>query len=221
MVMLQRTLACLVLCGALGTAYAQDVVPDLGPEEVIAPEVARREVEVPKIKSNDYELGIYLGMYSVEDFGTNPLAGLYFAYHLTEDIFLGGLFGYSPVSDDTSQFFESATGQPISRLVDDTLSYYEVFVGYTFLPGEVYTGEGKGWTTTGYVMGGLGSTELNDESNFTIMLGVGMRFVPIEWLAVHVDARDHVFGTDAASGGLGGTKTTHNLELSTGVTFFF
>ena len=82
MAMLQRTLACLILCGAVGTAVAQDVVPDLGPEEVIAPEVARREVEVPKIKSNDYELGVYLGMYSVEDFGTNPLAGLYFAYHL-------------------------------------------------------------------------------------------------------------------------------------------
>ncbi len=41
--------------------------------------------------------------------------------------------------------------------------------------------------------------------------------MPLDWLAVHGDIRDHVFDIDL----LGQEKTSHNFEATLGVTFFF
>src|SRR5580658_5384155 len=55
---------------------------------IIEPQVNRREVKTPKIKSKDVELGAYFGALSIQDFGTNPIYGVRAAYHVSEDIFL-------------------------------------------------------------------------------------------------------------------------------------
>ena len=55
------------------------------------------------------------------------------------------------------------------------------------------------------------------DDRFTVNFGLGMRLMPLDWLAVHADIRDHVFDIDL----LGQEKTSHNLEAHLGVTFFF
>ena len=55
---------------------------------VIEPDVERREIEVPKIDTEDFEVGILAGQISVEDFGVNTVAGGRFAYHVTEGFFV-------------------------------------------------------------------------------------------------------------------------------------
>ena len=47
---------------------------------VIEPDVERREIEVPRIDTEDFEVGILAGQISVEDFGVNTVAGARFAY---------------------------------------------------------------------------------------------------------------------------------------------
>src|SRR6202142_1888198 len=55
---------------------------------IIEPQVSRRVVKTPKIKSKDFEVGAYFGALSIQDFGTNPVYGVRAAYHVTEDLFL-------------------------------------------------------------------------------------------------------------------------------------
>ena len=55
--------------------------------------MARRQVNVPKVRSRNIELGINYGFISVEDFGTNPSWGLTAAYHITEDFFFQAEYG--------------------------------------------------------------------------------------------------------------------------------
>jgi len=57
--------------------------PDEAPPRVVEPEVARREVKVPKIRSSNIEVGAYYGEISIEDFGGHPVYGLTAAYHIT------------------------------------------------------------------------------------------------------------------------------------------
>jgi hypothetical protein len=71
-----------------------------GPEEetpprVIEPQVERRTIKVPRIKSSNVEIGAFYGALSIEDFGTNADYGITAAYHITEDFFFQGEAGRS------------------------------------------------------------------------------------------------------------------------------
>ncbi len=57
------------------------------PPRVIDPEVERRTIKLPKIDSENWEIGPYFGALSIEDFGTNAVYGLRVDYHVTEDFF--------------------------------------------------------------------------------------------------------------------------------------
>src|SRR5882724_1978983 len=66
-------------------AQADQAEADQAPPRVIEPEVERRKIKVPKIDSQNVELGGFVGALSIEDFGTNPVYGVTAAYHVTED----------------------------------------------------------------------------------------------------------------------------------------
>src|SRR5688572_22101970 len=51
---------------------------------VIEPEVERRVIKVPKIDTENFEIGGVFGSLSIEDFGSNNSYGLRAAYHITE-----------------------------------------------------------------------------------------------------------------------------------------
>ena len=182
---------------------------------VIEPDVERREIEVPKIDTEDFEVGILAGQISVEDFGVNTVMGARFAYHVTEGFFVELAAGKA---DTELTSFERLSGA--AQLLTDSereYSYYNVSLGYNIFPGEHFIGKNRAMNTQTYVIGGVGKTEFAGDDRFTINVGIGMRLMPLDWLAVHGDIRDHVFDIDL----LGQEKTSHNLEATLGVTFFF
>jgi outer membrane beta-barrel protein len=63
----------------------------------------------------------------------------------------------------------------------------------------------------------VGSTDFAGDNRFTMNYGAGYRLLATDWLALHADMRDHIFKNDV----LGTDKTTHNIELHAGLTFFF
>jgi outer membrane beta-barrel protein len=185
------------------------------PGQVIDPVVERREVKEPKIDREDFEVGAYVGVMSVEDFGSNVVYGARLAYHLTEGFFVEGTIGTTEAGLTS---FELLSGG--AQLIDDDerrLTYYNVNLGYNILPGEGFVGEGRAYNTSFYVIGGLGSTRFAGDDRFTVNFGAGYRFLLTDSFALHVDFRDHLFDSDL----IGEQKTTHNLEGHLGVTVFF
>jgi outer membrane beta-barrel protein len=186
-----------------------------GPPPVIDPEVARRDIEPPRIDTEDFEVGVFLGQVSVEDFGVNTVAGARFAYHVTEGFFVELAAGQA---DTELTSFERLSGAA-QLLTDDEreYGYYNVSLGYNIFPGEGFVGRRRAFNMATYVIGGVGRTTFAGDDRFTVNLGVGMRLMPLDWFAIHGDIRDHVFDIDL----LGQEKTSHNLEAHVGVTFFF
>ena len=183
------------------------------PGQVIDPEVERREVKEPTIDREDFEIGAFAGIMSIEDFGSDAVYGVRFAYHITEGFFVETTVGQSKASLTS---FEVLSGG--ARLFDDrTLTYYNLNLGYNILPGEVFIGEGRAYNTNFYLIAGLGSTNFADDERFTVNFGAGFRFLLTDSVALHVDFRDHLFDIDI----LGREKTTHNLEGTIGATVFF
>jgi outer membrane beta-barrel protein len=185
------------------------------PGQVIDPEVERREIKEPAIDREDFEIGAYVGIMSIEDFGSNASYGLRLAYHITEGFFMEATVGQS---DGGLTSFEVLSGG--ARLITDSerrMTYYNLNVGYNILPGEVFFGEGRAYNTNLYLTAGLGSTTFAGDDRFTVNVGAGYRFLLNDSVALHLDFRDHLFDIDL----LGEEKTAHNLEAHLGVTVFF
>jgi outer membrane beta-barrel protein len=188
---------------------------DQTPPRVIEPQVERRTIKVARIKSSNVELGMFYGALSIEDFGTNPDYGVTLAYHVTEDFFFQGEAGRSR-GGRTS--FETLSGN-LNLLTDNErrFTYYDLSLGYNFLPGEAFVGRGIAMTSAFYILGGFGATDFAGDTKFTVNFGAGYRVVPRDWLAVHFTVQDHVFQSSL----LGETKLTNNLEARLGTTVFF
>ncbi len=185
------------------------------PGQVVDPEVERREIREAAIDKEDFELGAFAGIMSIEDFQSDVVYGARLAYHLTEGFFVEGTVGQSEAGLTS---FEILSGG--ARLIADserTLTYYNLNLGYNILPGEVFIGEGRAYNTNLYLIAGLGSTRFAGDDRFTVNFGFGYRFLLTDSVALHIDFRDHLFDIDL----LGEEKTAHNLEGHLGVTVFF
>ena len=197
-----------------GASTDRTATDESTPPRVIEPEVERRKIKVPRIKSQDIELGGYLGTLNIEDFGAHRVFGVQVAYHVTEDFFLQVEAGRSKAGRTS---FETLSN--ISLLTDNErwFKYYDMSVGYNFLPGEVFIGRNHAMTSSFYILAGVGSVDFGGDSKFTGNFGGGYKVLPTDWLAVHVAVEDRVFNSDL----LGVNKLASNLEAHLGLTFFF
>lgn len=183
-------------------------------EQVIVPQVDRRDVKVPKFPSNDFEFGLFAGTYATESFGSNSVVGARLGYHITEDFFVEGAYGRTKASDENLRAILPAR---IIAPGEEKVTYYNVSVGWNVLPGEIFIGRNRAKASTLYLIAGVGNTTFVRQRRQTYNFGVGSRVFFADWCALQVDVRDHVFSHDL----LGERKSTQNLELSLGLTFFF
>ena len=185
------------------------------PGQVIDPAVERREIKEPAIDREDFEVGAFAGVMSIEDFGSDVVYGARLAYHVTEGFFVEATVGQTEAG--LTSFEVLSGGAPIIAEDERTLTYYNLNLGYNLLPGEGFIGEGRAYNTNFYLIAGLGSTSFAGDDRFTVNFGAGYRFLFNDSIAFHLDFRDHLFDIDL----LGEDKTTHNLEGHLGVTVFF
>lgn len=193
---------------------AEESAPQQNPS-VIEPEVERREIKKPKVDSENFEIGAFAGVLSIEDFGSNPVYGVRAAYHVTEDFFFEASVGQSTAGRTS---FETIGGD-IELLTPDErrFTYYNLSLGYNFLPGEVYLGRNTAMNSSLYIIGGIGSTKFAGDQHFTLNFGAGYRVLPTDWLAIHLDVQNLMFQSDL----LGEDKLTNNLGAWLGATVFF
>jgi outer membrane beta-barrel protein len=229
---LSRQIGRKVLCAALGLsataiavtlpAQAADEKPaedkaDEAPlegKQLLTPKVKRNKIKIGKIDTENFELGPYAGLYSIEDFGTNLVVGARFAWHLSESFFFEGNYGQTKGGRSSA---ETLLNRDFFTEEDRKLTYYNALFGYNFLPGEAFIGSNWAFVNALYLVAGAGNTNFGSEDRFTVVGGFGYRFLVTDWLATHIDFKDHIFQTDF----FGEEKTTHNMEFHGGFTIFF
>lgn len=192
---------------------AQETDTSRGP--LVQPELERTTIDEAKINTDDFEIGAYYGLLSIEDFGVDDVYGGRIGYHVTDNAFFELSIGMSQAGPTS---YERLSGA--AKLLTDSerdFTYYSVSIGFDALPGEVFVFNRYAFNSAMYVVGGVGSTRFARDDRFTISLGVGYRLVITDWVTLNLDARDHIFETDL----FGEDQTTHNLEVTTGMTLFF
>jgi outer membrane beta-barrel protein len=212
-----RTLTILLLAlVALGgaDAFAQTSGQKPANEQVIVPQVDRRDVRTPRYPNKDFEIGAFLGTYSAENFGSSLVYGLRLGYHITEDVFVQATYGTTEVSDEA---FRRVLPGGIFANPKETLKYYNLSAGYNVLPGEIFLGRNVAKASAVYVIAGIGSTDFISQKKQTINFGLGMRVLVRDRLSVQFDIRDHVYSLDL----LGENTSTNNVEFTAGLSWYF
>jgi outer membrane beta-barrel protein len=185
------------------------------PPTVIDPQVVRRKIVVPKIKAKDIELGAYYGEISIESYTAAPVWGVTGDYHFTEDFFME-IAGGRATAGQTS--FETLSGN-IQLLTpsERQFTFYNLSMGYNFLPGEVFLGPNHVLTSTFYLLGGMGGVKFEGNETFTVNFGAGFRILPTDWLSIRIEAQDLVFKSDF----LGTNRLRNNLTAHLGASVYF
>lgn len=183
------------------------------PEQVVKPELERRSVRAPRIDVDDFEVSVFAGVLSVEDFGANEVYGVRLGYHVTEDFFVEGTYAMSTVSDAAYR----RIGAAIFTEPEVDLATYDLSVGVNLFPGEIFFG--KSWATTSafYVIGGVGNTNFADRDHTTFNFGLGLRLLFADWFAMRLEMRDRMFESDI----LYESELKHNFEFTLGASFYF
>ena len=200
----------------LPAARAADAAPDAAAntDQVIVPEVERREVHKPHYPSNDFQGSIYVGGYSAQAFGASGTLGVRLAYHVTEDWFAEVNYGQTKINDKS---FRQVLPGGVLLAPYERLQTYDVVAGYNLFSGEAFFGTNTARAYQTYITAGLGNTLFNGWRAQTWTYGVGSRlFFGDNW-AVRVDARNHLYKFDL----LGQRQLSQNYELTLGGSFFF
>ena len=208
-------LAIVMLTAMAVPARADDAADAEAPGAGIIPKVDRRVVDISKVRSQDVELGISGGMLSVEDFGTSGLVVAALTYHVTEDVFVEARYGRSKAGLSS---FERLSGS--ATLLTDSqrkIGFYDLSLGANLLPGETFIWSKRALNSTLYLIGGIGATRFAGNQAFTVNAGLGYRLVVADFMALHLQVRDHLFNTEIT----GIRKTTNNIEVSSGFSIFF
>ncbi len=205
------SLACM-LSLFIGSAVAEEQTDSAA---IIQPKIERQASKPARIDSENFELGIHTGLLSIEDFGSSSVMVARLAYHFSEDFFAEASYGMAKGGKTSAE--RLANFQLITNDDDRKLSYYNISFGFNLLPGEAYYGRDYSFHTALYLIGGSGSTQFAGDEHRTINVGFGYRLLFNDWLAGHLDVRDHIFDIDI----LGKNKTTHNIETTLGLSLFF
>lgn len=197
-------------------AHAQSTPESDNPvlDKIITPDLERRVIKEDQLDDEDWEIGIYTGVFSIEDFGSNSVNGIRFAYHMTEDFAIELNHGLTKAEESSIEVL----GGGIQLLTDDQreYSYYNISIVYNIFQGEVFLGKNTAFNSAFYILLGGGNTTFNESDYFTYTIGGGLRFYMTDYLALHATVKDHIFNSDIIE-----DKTTNNLEASLGLSFYF
>ncbi len=183
-------------------------------DQIVVPEVTRRDIKLPRFPSSDFDVGLFAGTYATQNFGSSAVGGLRLGYHVTEDFFVQSVIAQTKVSDAS---FRQILPGGVFPNEKEKLSYYNLSIGYNILPGEVFMGTKYAKPFSFYLIGGIGSTSIAEQRRATFNFGSGMRVFFNDHIALQFDARDHIFSLDL----LGKRQRTQNIELTVGVTASF
>ena len=202
----------LLLGSNISQAIENDGEVEIKPIVVVEPDRVQREVYEAQIDTEFFEVGAYIGLLSIEDFGSSTVTGVKGSFHATEDFFLQFNYGQAEAGKSSLEDFNNE-----NFFNDREYKYYNLLVGYNIFPGETFVSQSHTFNSAFYLVGGAGNTDFGGDNHFTFTLGSGYRIILRDWLTVNIDFRDHSFDSEV----IGSKKRTHNLEFSTGVTAFF
>ncbi|MEX1033374.1 MAG: outer membrane beta-barrel domain-containing protein, partial [Cellvibrionaceae bacterium] len=180
---------------------------------VIEPESRVVEARPAAIDDERFQLGLYLGNLSVEDFGSDLVSGIELSYHLADSWLLQ--LNYGKASIDRAAF-ETSQRQFLSS-DDRNFEYLAAVGGYRLLHGRSFFGVRNKYNTDIYALAGPEQVSFSGNDETGLVFGLSYRVVFTDWMTFNMDFREHMFKRDF----IGDSKQTLNTEFRIGINALF
>lgn len=198
------------------TGYAEESILQEPP--VIDPNVVRLGLKDAEIDDENFEIGVFVGFMSVEHFGTHEVYGARAAWHVSEDLFFEANYGMVSVDRTPAEDISDS-----NFFTDDErdFTYYNLSLGFNVLPGEVFMTENWAFNSSIYVVAGGGTVEFLGEKEFALNVGMGLRLIATDAIAVHILFQDIMTDKPKELNIQGQEGSAHNMQYTTSLTYFF
>lgn len=181
----------------------------------IKADVERRIMLEDILDNENFEVGVQVGVISIEDFESSGWLSAHFAYHITEYFYVKARYGKAEGGE--TSFEKLVNAAPLLTEEQREFNYYGLNIGYNLMPGEVFLGRDLAFNSLFSIELGAGSTEFAGDENFTVNVTANYRVFINDYLAWDIGMSDYILDTKIT----GETKTTHNLNFTTGIAFYF
>ena len=162
-------------------------------DQVVIPQVDRRDIEKPKFPSNDFEIGLFTGTYATQNFGSSWVYGARIGYAITEDFFVEGVYGQTKVSDELFRqilpsrcWWRAPRSSPTTTCRSATTSF----------PARSSSAAGERGPRSSISSPASAAPVGRPEEDRPSTLGFGYRLYLADWVAFQLDLRDHIFSLD-------------------------
>lgn len=182
--------------------------------EVIRPAEQTSDIRRAAIDGKRFELGVYAGLLSVEDFNTNAVTGLSLNYHISTRFLAQLNYGLSSVERAT---FEEISGGDFLADDDRDFEYQSLLAGYRLMNGRSFLGARRKFNSHLYLLAGPARVSFAGEDNTGAVVGINYKTVLTDWLTLDLDFRDIIVEREF----LGTDKRTHNIEMTLGLKVLF
>jgi len=182
---------------------------------LIEPQIERVEFDESLIDADDFQISLFFGMLSIEDFGTNSVAGFKLAYHVNEDFYVEAEYGESDAGETSFEVLNA--GAPLLSDEERSLNYYQLNVGYNVFPGEAFVTDNTTINNAFYLVFGIGNSEFAGDDRFTFNYGFGYRLLFWDTFSFSADMRDYVFDLDV----FGEEEEINNLAYTMSLSWYF
>lgn len=209
-----RTVPTLISCALLVLTATVSAEGDgtRKPVKIIEPNKSAPQLQAAAIDTENFELGVYTGLLSIEDFNTNVVTGIAFNYHLSNRFILQAAYGETEV--DQAAFEKVANGKFLN---DYDFTYFDLTIGYKILDGRSFMGKRHKYNSALYFLGGAADVSFADNNEIGIVLGTSYRTVITDWMTLNIDIRNTTVDMQL----IDVTRKTNNTELNVGLNALF
>jgi outer membrane beta-barrel protein len=166
------------------------------------------------LKALRHEIHVHGGVYASDVMGASPLAGISYAFHVTEEFALEVAFAYTWFSSPVSGPVEQYTGYQVlerhdARIYSGNLAWHPIHGKFmlfrSFIPHFDI-----------FFTAGLGVTDSRTAKGLTYNFGAGIKIFTTSWLSLRLDIRDSIYVQEVLSA----DTITNNLSVTLGVGFW-
>lgn len=203
-------LSCALLTLTISASAQEDEAKT--PVKIIEPNKSAPQLHAAAIDTEKFELGVYTGLISIEDFNTNVVTGIAFNYHFSNRFIAQASYGKTEV--DQAAFEKVANGKFLS---DYDFTYVDLVLGYKLLDGRSFFGKRHKYNSALYLLGGAADVSFANNNETGLVLGTSYRSVITDWLTMNIDIRNTTIDMELN----GVSRKTNNTELNVGLNALF
>lgn len=169
-----------------------------------------KKANIAAIDTERFEIGVFTGLLSVEDFNTNPVYGVAMRYYLFPSFFVEANSGSSATD-------KSSIEGNRNFIFERDFEYAGIVAGYKLIRGRSFWGKKRKFDTGLFLLGGIENVDFDEKSETGFVLGASYKTVLTDAFAVNLDFRNHIVSRELQ----GDEKQTINPEVTFGFSFFF